>query len=170
MEILLVRKIPLFRSVWTCPLLLFQCIRADAYTVITASTAAPAGIEAAFIASTTNQFLSTIVPNPFFANTQSITLFGSNPNFNPPPTNADLLNALVTVDSYTYTSGWANGESYQQFQDVNLTGNFIVNCDSPTAWNIAIDTTTCYAVLGAIENAIYLESLSTPTVVPGNFQ
>lgn len=143
---------------------------AEAYTVVTISTSAPAGTETSFIATTTNTYQATVSTNPFFANTFSMVIYGPNPSYNPPPTNADLLNNIVTVDSFTYVYGWADGASYQQYRDANAAGDFIVNCDSPTYWSAPIDTTTCYAVLGIMENFIYEESLSTPTTVPGNFQ
>ena len=147
------------------------------YTTVVASTSAPAGVEAQFIAATTTQFNATVTTNPFFAGTFSVTLYGPNPSYNAPITNTQLLQQIdldsqymATVDSYTYANGWGNGESYQQYQDININDGFIVNCDSPTAWNVAIDTTTCYAVLNAMQGSLYQESLSTPTVVPGDFQ
>ena len=142
-----------------------------AFTQVTVSTAAPQGLESAFIASTTAQWLASVSVNPFFAGTYSIQLFGPNPSYNPPVSNADLLNAVVTVDSYTYVYGWENGEEYQQSQDVQKLTDYTVLCSSPSAWGlVAIDSTTCIAVLGDAENGIFQLQLATPTATPGNWQ
>jgi hypothetical protein len=149
-----------------------------AYTVVTASSAAPAGIELAFIAATTTQFNATVIPNPFFPGTYSVTLYGPNPSYNPPLTSAQLLQQIdlneqyiTTVDSYTYPMGWADGESYQKYMDVNAATQITGACWNPLAWGgVQIDTTTCVTVGNTLSSTIYQENLSTPTVVPGNWQ
>ena len=174
-------------------LVLMACwMQASAYTVVTVSTAAPVGLEKDFIAQTTAQYAASVFVNPFVANTYQVQLFGPNPSFNPPPSNADLLNALVSVDSYTYVYGWGDGESFERYHDLGyftapigtvgmLDGGFFVNCSSPTYWNniqyssdtfqlVSMDSTTCNAVLSGVYNFVYQQYFSTPTVVPGFVQ
>lgn len=141
-----------------------------AYTVIQVSTASTPGLETSFIQATTSQFTASVFVNPLFANTYQILLYGYNPGYVKPVSNKDLLDALVTVDSFTYVYGWADGEAYQQHADNLLTEQFEVNCSTPfgistSTWN----TATCLSVTGAIDEAIFQESLSTPTFIPGGF-
>jgi hypothetical protein len=137
---------------------------ANAYTVVVLSTGVPTAIETQFIADTTNQFSAVIQTNPFFANTQTIVIGGINPNYNPPPTNMD------------YPLGWADGASYQQYKDTMLLDSFVVSCSTPSVFTLIFATTstfdvsTCNDALNTANNSIFQESLSTPTVVPGNFQ
>lgn len=151
----------------------------QAYTVVVPSTSAPQGIEQTFIAATTTQFEATLFVNPLFAGTYQIQLLGPNPAYNPPVTDADLLQALVTIDSYTYVYGWADGMRYERGHDLGYftapagqigmpNGGFFVNCSSAPYFNVpAIDSTTCQGVLATVYNFIYQQNFSTPTVVPG---
>lgn len=145
-----------------------------AYTTVIISTAAPKGLETQFLASTTNQYLAKITSNPLAENTYTLKLFDYNLSFNPEPTNKDLLNSIVTISSYTYAYGWADGESYNQSALIKLSTGYLINCSSPiAAFNLVrtstatFDTETCYDVMQTLINAIYNMSLSTPTVVPG---
>lgn len=79
---------------------------------------------------------------------------------------------MTTVASFTYTNGWADGASYQQFQDYNTAGQFLVNCSSPTYFpnpSLSWDLGTCQAVVAALYSYIYDVHTGTPTVVPGNW-
>lgn len=141
------------------------------YSVVQISTAAPAGTETQFINATEAQFNAQVIPNPFASNTYSIKLYGPNPGFNPLVTNAQLLNALTAVSTGTYVYGFANGMTYQQTMEEGLVGSFGLNCSSSTVFGVSTGTTfdapTCQAIIGTIEQALYQQSLSTPTVIPG---
>jgi hypothetical protein len=144
----------------------------QAYTVVTISNSAPTGLEKEFIASTTNQFQATTIINPFFQGTYQVELNGHNPLFNPAPTNLDLLNALVTVDSNTFVYGFADGMSYQQIVNENMVADFYVNCSSPTYFELVqvssetFNKKTCMDVAASIYDAMFQASLSTPTTIP----
>jgi hypothetical protein len=167
------RKISLFLKKRSALLLLaISCGQAYAYTVIQG----PSALETSLIAATTNQYNATLTVNPFFSGTYQIELIAPNPNYNPPVSNQDLLDALVTVDSYTYTSGWADGESYQEFKQWNVTASYGNLCNGATNFNLVQTTTgtfdqgTCQDVVGTIANIIFNLQADTPTVVPGNWQ
>lgn len=152
------------------------CSYSRAYTIVEVSTGAPAGIETQFIAAIQGQFNVKVVPNPLASNTYAVTLYGLNQNYNPPVTQADLLKALdnagnymATVDSYTYVYGFADGQSYNQHVTNNFVEGFEINCSTPIVGVSAWDAQTCGAVAEAIDDAIFEESLSTPTIVPGGF-
>ena len=166
-------------------LILAMPIHATMYAVVQTSTGASAGTDTAFIANTTNYFDAVVVPNPYFPDTFNITLFGLNPLYNPPPTTAQLLGDLISVDSYTYTDGWADGESYNQYSTVNLlqntTGSFLIGCSTSAAnlskWFNLVQTSTttfsqktCEDVVNSIAQGIYNMEASSPTLVPGNWQ
>lgn len=144
----------------------------NAYTVITVSTGAPQGLESQFIAQTTAQFTATVTPNPFFAGTQSIVLEGANPNYNPQPTNADLLNALVAVSTYGYVYGYAGGMVYQNQVDSGLAANLGLNCAVPSNFTLTqtsattFDNNTCVDVITNVLTALYQVTLSTPPALP----
>jgi hypothetical protein len=157
---------------------LFSAAKAGAYTVVTST--AP-GVEQDFLAATTTQFLSTVVPNPFFPNTQSVALFGLNPNYVAPgqlvpslPCNLDQdVATLVSVTTQTFVYGWASGMVYQTQAEEGFVGsmgdlcqgatNFTLSAASTTTWN----TATCQDVVSNIEDQLFNLSLSTPPVLPG---
>lgn len=156
---------------------------AHTFMQITLSTATPESVEQALLLQITSQFNVNVKPNPFFPNTYQITLFGPNPNYNPPATQADFLNALdraesymATVDSYTYVYGWGDGEGYGRGVDIQCAGSYLINCSTPSLFNLiqtstaTFDRSTCQDVLGTLSGALYQLNLDTPTVVPGNFQ
>lgn len=147
---------------------LFGCGRFGySYTIVTISTAAPQGLERSFLAATTNQFLATVTANPLAANTYAVKLFAPNPAYNAPPS---TLEQALSLGSTIYVYGWADGQSYQQHVHHNLVETYMVNCSTPIGFATSTwDISTCQAVTGAIDEAIFQESLSTPTVVPGGF-
>jgi hypothetical protein len=155
---------------------LFLSSLAQAFTQVTVSSSAPAGFEVNWLQDNAARYNFKIDTNTFVGNTYTAILYGTNPSYNPQPTNMDLLNAIVTVDSWTYVAGWANGESYQQFTDGNIIDSYLVNCSTPTLFllnqtsSTTFDPATCQDVLSTISDIIFNESASTPTVVPGNFQ
>ena len=140
-----------------------------AYTVITSPNAA---MDAPLIAATTIQFNATVLTNPFFPGTYNVTVNGLNPSYNPPISNEDLLNAVVAASTTNYVPGFADGMTYQQTQEEGLVGSFGINCSSPTAFVLeqtttgTFNTSTCQDVIATIEDALFEESLSTPTPIP----
>ena len=161
----------------------------QAYTVVTVSTAAPDGLEQSFISATTSQYSATVIKNPLASNTWTMKLLGLNPTYLPPVSSVDLLRSLVTVDSYTYVYGWADGMDYERTTELGFftspenqlgmpNGGFFINCSSAPYWNgmqvstqteqiVSIDSTTCNAVLSGVYNWIYQSEFSTPTIVNG---
>lgn len=148
---------------------------ASAFTVITVSTSAPDGIEAQFIADATSQWNMSYFKNPLASNTYQLKLFGPNENFNPAPTNQELLDALVTVDSYTYSAGYATGRTDQQTFDLSMLSSFFVNCSSPTAFALpgfstsTFNANTCQNVIDVLFAAFQTQFSTFPIVTP-NFQ
>jgi hypothetical protein len=144
-----------------------------AYTTVTISTAAPAGFEEEFLAATTSQFLGKVVKNPLASHTYSLILYGENPAYNPPPTNADLLNALVTTSTSTYLYGFAAGMVYQNDTAINYTASMYQLCPSATNFTLVqtstetFDRWSCMDSLNTLLDEFYEIELSTPTVLPG---
>lgn len=131
----------------------------------------PESVEVDLLATVTTQFNLGVNPSSLAANTYDITIFGKNESFNPPPTNADLLNGLISVNKNTYPLGWADGESFQQSVDVKTAENFSALCSNAFFFDlVTIDSATCMAVTGALSDAIIQEHLAEPTTVPGDFQ
>jgi len=154
-----------------------------AFSQIQLSTGTPETVEQQLIQAVTTQFNVNLVVNPFFPDTYNMTLFGTNPNYNPPITTTDLLQNLVTVDSYTYVYGWADGTSYARAQDAAAAGLLYSACTSTmtfavpppnvstTSWVVPeISSVTCQFVVDYISDCIWGIIDSTPTVVPGNWQ
>lgn len=161
------------------------CKVGNAFEQIVISTGAPQGTEAQFIASMQAQWNVKVISNPLASNTYGITLYGPNPSYNPPITNAQLMQQIdldaqyiENVDSYTYVYGWADGESYQQSETSNMLQNFMVQCSTPSVFvdtktinsNNPWNSTECQEVLNAALQDNFDLSLSTPTIVPGEFQ
>lgn len=138
-----------------------------AFTQVQISSEAPINMEPAFISATTNQFKADYFKNPLAANTYKLTIHGFNPNWNPPPTNADLLKYIVTVSSYSYPYGWAGGVSYQQTVEEGLVGSYGNLCDTATSFMLIQMTApnwskgTCEDVISTILNQLFQMSLST---------
>jgi hypothetical protein len=162
------------RSLWVAGALvfgLFLGLPASGlpYTVVTISTSAPQGLETSFIASTTNQYLSTLFVNPLFAGTYQLLLYGQNPDYNPPPT---TLEDALSLGATVYVYGFANGMTYQQTQIESMTVMMGSLCASATDFNLVntstmtFDTNTCFDVISTIEDSLYELSLSTPTPLP----
>lgn len=160
-----------FITLWGQTILVVACVlflgqnRGEAApTYITYASSAPVGTQPAVEASIEAQWTTAL--NPFFPDT--LKIYGPNPLYNPPVTNADLLNAIMTVDSYTYVYGWAQGMQYERNTDIGTLDDFVMNCSSPTFFGVvAIDTTTCVTVLEKLGDDIYTQNFSTPTIIPG---
>lgn len=141
----------------------------QAYTVVTTSNSTPPGLEQSFIAATTAQFQAVVTSNPLVSNTYSIKLLGVNPYYNAPEAPPSNLEQSLSLGATVYAYGFGAGQGYDQHVQLGIVGNFAVNCSTPIPDVPTYDPATCQAVTGAISNAIYLQSLSTPTVVGGGF-
>lgn len=133
------------------------------------------------LANATNQYIGTITPSAYFANTWTLTLTGKNPNYNPPPPPVSstptvdatqLLGALVAVSTSTYPYGWADGMEYGRYLDLGRVSYYDINCSSPTVFDPNVSSATwsvvtCNTALGVVHDSIYQLNLATPTVVPG---
>lgn len=149
-------------SVGTC-ILAFFCGNAGAFTQVTISTAAPAGLEEQFLSATTAQWLGTVKKNPLASHTYSLILYGPNPAYKAPSL---TLEQALSLGSTIYVYGFGDGQSYNQHVERNLVESFSLNCSTPLPNVSAWDSETCHAVIGAIDAAIYEQSLSTPTAIP----
>lgn len=137
---------------------------------ITTSTSAPVGIEQQLLSSLQGQYNVKITTNPLVSNTYGIVLYGQNPNYNAPPSYADVV-------KFSYPYGWADGESYQQSVTSNMLQSFMAQCSTPSVF---VDTSIintdswnsdqCQEVLNAALQQNFNLQLSTPTTVPGDFQ
>lgn len=143
-----------------------------AYSVVTVSTVATAGLETQFIASTTNQYLSNLVVNPFFAGTYQIQLLGQNPNYNPPTPAPTTLEAALSLGATVYVYGFANGMTYQNGVDEGLAITLSNLCSSATNFTLVntttatFDTNTCLDAIQNVLDQLFNVDLSTPTVLP----
>lgn len=141
---------------------------AEAHTVVDISTAAPAGLEEQFLAATTAQFLGKVTKNPLASHTYAAVLFGPNPSYNAPGAPPTTLEQALSLGATVYVYGWVEGMEYQQRAHNALVESFEVNCSTPIPTIETWDPATCVAITGAIDAAIFQESLSTPTFIPGN--
>lgn len=150
-----------------------------AFTTVTLAPGTPENIETQFITATTNQFQATVLTNPFFPNTFQITIQATNPKYDPPVTQIQLLQEIdqmgayeAMVDSNTYIFGFADGMTYQQTSEEAVVGHFGNLCNSPTSYNLiqtgtsTFDPATCADVIGTIDAQLFAMSLSTPPVIP----
>lgn len=171
-------RVYLWQSAACAAILAFSCMEGRAfqgYNVIITTTPT---VQAAFLTATTSQFQAIVMPNPLASNTYSINLTGINSNYVVPST-ASCFSLDVDVDTTTlendlaalvaagpqiitdpYVYGFASGMAYAQHQDNILTEQFEVKCSTALS---------CQAVTSAIDQAIFQESLSTPTVIPMGF-
>lgn len=142
------------------------CQISFAFTQVTISTGAPQGTEASFLSATSNQFQVAIQANPLAANTYSMKIYGPNPNYQAPPAPPSTLEEALSLGSTVYVYGFVDGQTYNQGVSHNIVESFEVDCSTPMPNVPNWDETTCEAVTGAIDDAIFQESLSTPTVIP----
>ena len=157
-------------------LLGFPALAGAAVNVYFASSAPPA-LQNELIAAVTTQFPSTLAPG-FFSNTWTITVSSMN---TPPPCGATVylpaqidtdVNNIVAVTTATGVYMFGSGMTYQQQQEEGLIGAMGQLCGSPTDYNLVQTTpstfnpNTCEDVVGTLENQLFNESLSTPTVIP----
>lgn len=131
---------------------------------VTTSSAAPQGLGSILIQDISNRYLAQVTKNPLASNTWSVKLQGVNPNFNGPPT---TLDQALTLGSTVYLYGYRDGARYDQDVQINLVGNFDLNCSTPMPNVPAWDAGTCQAVTGAISAEIYKQIGSTITIIPG---
>lgn len=149
--------------------LLFLAVSVQAFEQIQISTSAPAGFEQTFLSAMQAQFNVKVISNPLASNTYAITVYGLNPSYNAPEDPPSTLQQALALGATVYAYGFANGQSYNQFDNRNIVEGFGLLCPTPVNNLFTWDPQTCYAVTSEIDNAIFQESLSTPTVIPGGF-
>jgi hypothetical protein len=157
--------------------LLLAASPARAYTVVSASSSAPAGIEQLFIANATTTFNAGLVVNPLFPGTYQITLQGLLPP-----------NPAILVDSGTYSFVFGEGMETERAQDINNLAGPDVNCDaspyclglsSSTAlvapgnfktytstYAVHLDAVTCVAVVCRIAGDLYQQNYAPAQIQP----
>lgn len=167
-------KVPMRRSLWgfraiaaSAVLVCAQGSNLQAYTTVLISSAAPSGLETQFLASATNQYVGTITPNPLASNTYTLKLFGSNPNYNAPPTPPTTLKQALSLGSTVYLYGYRDGAGYEEHVDNGIAQGFSINCSTPMPNVPTWDAVTCAAVSTEIANEIFNQYASTVPVVPG---
>lgn len=150
---------------------------AATYTVnVYTSTSAvePAKLQKDFIASTTNQYLSTLKAG--FFNAYTLTIRAKNPAYTPPVVSTTivtldrLVDKMILASTWTYIYGAANGMDYQRAVDMNRISNYLINCSSgpyfgvhsTASWNWG----TCTTALNVVLQDIYSLKFSSPTVIP----
>lgn len=139
---------------------------ASAYTVIQLGSGVPESVEQSLIASTTAQYLGTVFVNPLVSNTYQIKILGLNPNYQAPAPPPTTLEQALSLGATVYVYGFVDGQSYERHHDLGTIQNYQVNCSSPTFFSVAVDSTSCNAILGQLANDIYTQNFSTPTVIP----
>lgn len=171
------RKIQLLLAKEAALILLYSILCGSAQAVVNVylGSNVPSSMQADFIAATTTQYQTTLVPSTYFPGTYTLTILGKNP---PPqcggvvvlPCNLDQdVASIVAVTTQSYVYGFASGMNYQQHQDSIITEQFEVQCGtrsyfttSTATWN----SQTCLTALSDVDATIFQQSLSTPTVIP----
>lgn len=128
----------------------------QAFTQVYISTGAPIGLEKSFLASTTAQFNGAVIPNPLVSNTYTLKLYGLNPSYQAPPS---TLKQALDLGATVYAYGWVDGQAYERNSNLRTIGYYIVN--------LGTSDVQCTQYLGLMENDIYTQNFSTPTVIPG---
>jgi hypothetical protein len=153
------------------------CEAFQGYNVVI-TTSAPT--EAEFLSISSNVFTAQVSSNPFIGNTYSINLLEQNPNYVLPgqvvpsaPCQLDQdVDTIVAETTWTGVYMFGSGMTYQQNQQIGLIGALGNLCGYATNYNLVETSTTtfnkntCQDVIGTIENELFNESLSTPTVIP----
>lgn len=136
----------------------------QAYVVIQLGPGVPESAEQALLQATSAQFTVDTFVNPFFPNTYALTLHGLNPSYNPPLTNAQLIQLLP---QYPFGAGMM----YERTTDAGHLGSYMGLCNSATSFNlISIDSTTCQGVLGFMDNFLVTQTSGVaviPNPLPG---
>lgn len=145
---------------------------ANATVNVYLSTSAPASLQAEFIGTATTQYKATITKSPYFADTFGITLFSKIAGQTPAPTPqapdvATIVKTFVAKATTTYDYGWAAGQEYERKENLNAINLFSVNCSSPTFYDVAVSTESCYSVLWKLYGYINQKNYAEPTVIPG---
>lgn len=149
---------------------------AKATVNVSFSASVPATTQTEFIANTTNQYFCTLTKSPFFSNTYSLTISSKNSTYQTSTTTVDsnkIVSNFIMFATTTYLYGWVDGQSYERDHTLGMLGSYMVNCSTPSyfyniqstssAWHLG----TCLDSLSTLNNAIYQQNFSTPTVIPG---
>lgn len=150
---------------------------AFAYSAVSLTAGTPESVEQTFVADTTSWFQATVTTNPFVANTFTIKLSGirSQPVILNPIDATSVMNNFIAQSTTTYVYGFADGQSYERHTDLGTMGEYAVNCSSPTFFDVVngtttitpkIDLATCDTILSELQDEIFTQNFSTPTVIP----
>lgn len=132
---------------------------AHAFSQVMVSTSAPQGFEAIWLNQQRAEYNVQITSNPLASNTYTMKLFGPNPNYNPSPPPPTTLQQALDLGATVYAYGFVAGQETERHQDLAKIGSYLVN--------LGTSDLTCTNYIGALENDIYTQYFSTPTVVPG---
>lgn len=91
---------------------------ANAAINVSFSTGAPTSIQKDFIASTTQQYLSTVTASPYFPNTYSVIIDGKRPDYQPPIISSPILTSTAVDQCMAY--GFGQGMDSERFYNKQL--------------------------------------------------
>lgn len=126
-----------------------------AFTQVQISTAAPVGLEEAFIAATAAQFNAKVTKNPLVSHTYGLVLYGPNPAYRAPPS---TLEEALSLGATVYVYGFVDGQAYERHLNLGTIGQYIVNISSSDP--------SCAAIMGTMSGDIYQQNFADPTMVP----
>ena len=150
------------KNAYWCAATAFLCVvRAQAASV---TITGPANLQADIIAISTSTYIATITPSAFFAGSYTVNLVSKKPAVPPvcpacPPAICDLdkdIALMVQNSTYTYVYGFANGQAYERYTDLNTIWNLAVACSTNTA---------CSQPLGEASRLIDMQNYAPPTVI-----
>lgn len=142
----------------------------------------PLSMQADFIANTTTQYQTTLVPSTYFPGTYTLTILGKNP---PPqcggvvvlPCNLDQdVTSMVAITTKSYDYGFANGMDTERQQDTDIIyglqgQDFARNQCGGVPITVGASTTTiknlCVGVYSAIVSTVSLRWLDVFTSTGG---
>ena len=150
-------------------LLLGVCSVGWANVNVYLSSAAPPSTQSTFISNTLSLCTTTyFAPNTFHNSFDMII------------SSCAVGGGVGTIPEPDYVYGWANGATYNQYQQLQYLATLIAPCisgstttftvaGSSTVYDVNINTTTCTSVVTTIQQAIWCILDSTPTIIPGGF-
>jgi hypothetical protein len=161
-------------------ILAFSCVGVQASVNIYFAASAPPSLQNNLIAGLTTQYNAQVTLSPYFANTYTVTISSANPAgtcgattviTQPCELDQDISN-MIAVSTYTGVYMFGSGMVYQQDQQEDFVGEMNNLCGSATSYTLIQSSTgtfskaTCQDVTGTIEDELFNEQLSTPTVIP----
>lgn len=128
------------------------------------------------IAYTTTYYSGTLTPSIAFPGNFYFKVTGKKGSLPPGPIPihtldlGDITKRLEAISSTTYVYGWADGAEGERARDLTTIENYATNCSSSPYFNVPStapwDAGVCGASLGNAYNAIAIQNLSAPPVIP----